>query len=170
MALKNSINHARFFVQDTATGLGVAGLTVGAGSFTSIKLSQDGTLGSDIKATISLTDEGTGWYNFETTALQNNYTYIAPVVVPAIATYQTYGVTLYTEGVIAELTDPIPELSGDPGGTPTMREAIMMLFMKARNAETVTATAKTVKNNAGATIMTHTLADDGTTFTKAKLA
>lgn len=95
MAAKYAINTVRFFVQDTATGLGVAALTVAGNAFTTIKLSQDGVLGADIKATITLVDEGTGWYNFATTALQANYDCIAPVVVPATATYQAFGVTFY---------------------------------------------------------------------------
>ena len=99
MAAKYAINTVRFFVQDTATGLGVAGLTVAGNSFTSIKLSQDGVLGADIKATITLVDEGAGWYNFVLTALQANYECISPVVVPATATYQAYGVTFYTSKI-----------------------------------------------------------------------
>jgi hypothetical protein len=98
MALKNVATWLRFFVVDTATGLGVPGLTVGGGSFSSIKLSQDGSLaGGDIKGSISLVDEGTGWYNFAVSALQMNKTCVSPVVVPATVTYQGYGVTVYTE-------------------------------------------------------------------------
>ena len=68
-------------------------------------------------------------------------------------------------------TTAIAELTGDPGATPGgIIKALCLLYMKARNAETTTATAKTVKNSAGTTILTHTLADDGTTFTKGKLA
>jgi len=97
MAFKNAANTLRFFVQDTATGLGVAGLTVGGGGFTTIKLSQGGTLSADIKGDITLVAEATGWYNFAATAAYMNYTEIAPVVAPATATYQAYGVTVYTE-------------------------------------------------------------------------
>jgi hypothetical protein len=169
MALKNAINYARFFVQDSATGLGVAGLTVGAGSFTSIKLCQDAVLGDDIKATISLIDCATGWYGFALSAAQMNKSEVAPVVVPATATYQAYGVTIYTEQSV-DLSAAIAELAADPGATPTLVNAVMLLYMKARNAETVTATAKTVKNSAGTTVLTHTLSDDATTFTKSKVA
>ena len=67
-------------------------------------------------------------------------------------------------------TTAIAELAADPGATPGgILKALMLLYMKARNAETVTATEKTVKNNAGATVLTHALSDDGTTFTKGKV-
>lgn len=74
--------------------------------------------------------------------------------------------------VVKELLDTtaVAELAADPGATPAgIIKLLMLLYMKARNAETVTSAAKTVKNNAGATILTHALSDDGTTFTKGKV-
>jgi len=96
MPLRNAANILRFFVQDTTTGKGIAGLTIAAPDFTSIKLSQDGVVGSDIKGSISLTDEGTGWYNFAITKAQAKFNCIAAVIVPVLSDYQAYGVTLYT--------------------------------------------------------------------------
>jgi len=95
--LKNSVSVAHLFIMDTATGLGVPSLTA-AGSFTSIKLCQDGTLGSDIKATLTgWADLGGGFYSFALTAAMTNYGVITPIVIPSTATYQGYGVTIYTE-------------------------------------------------------------------------
>ena len=75
------------------------------------------------------------------------------------------------EALNAIVTTAIAELTSDPGATPAgIIKALMLLYMKARNAETTTATAKTVKNSAGTTVLTHTLSDDGSTFTKGKLA
>ncbi len=70
----------------------------------------------------------------------------------------------------AALDAAITELAADPGTTPTTRTALMLLYMNLRNAGTTTATAQTIKNNAGATILTKALSDDGTTFTAAKVS
>jgi len=69
----------------------------------------------------------------------------------------------------ATFTNDMPELSADPGATPTIKEAITLLYSQLRNAETVTSTERTIKNDAGATILTQALSDDGTTFTKEKV-
>lgn len=96
----------------------------------------------------------------------------------AVSNYETKTM-LQTDAVTAdaladsgvdELWDAISaELTAEPGAEPTVREALMLLYMSLRNAETVTSTARTIKNNAGATIATATLNDDGTTFTKSNL-
>lgn len=96
MAIKNQPASLHFFVQDTATGLGVASLTAG-GSFTSIKLLSDNTLGSDIKGNITLTDGGAGYYSFSATAAMMNVDTIQVVAVPSTATYQAYSPVIYTE-------------------------------------------------------------------------
>jgi hypothetical protein len=325
MAAKYAVSTLRYFIQDTATGLGVAAKTAST-DYTSLKLSQDGVLSADLKASLTITDEGGGWYSVALTALQSNYDCLAAVPIPVTATYQGYGVTLYTskidnavaflglataganttvtlasdpygadnipngsiieivggtgkgqnrtiigyaystkiatvgrawvtnpstdsivmikqlncarvdanlnvysvdssgnpiatdakignpanidgggatladnlkkladdnggltfdattdsqnkiaaaEAVIKALLDTtaMAELTSDPGATPAgIIKALMLLYMKARNLETTTATAKTVANSAGTTLLTHTLSDDGTTFSKGKLA
>lgn len=69
------------------------------------------------------------------------------------------------------LDTAISELSaGVPTATPTIRTAIMLLYMALRNRTTTTATAQTIQNDAGSTIATATLSDDGTTMTKAEFA
>jgi len=52
MALKGKTSYISLYVQNTSSGSGVTGSTTR--SFSSIKLRQDGTLGSDIKSTLSL--------------------------------------------------------------------------------------------------------------------
>lgn len=55
-----------------------------------------------------------------------------------------------------------------PTATPTLRTGLMLLYMALRNRTTTTATTQTIQNNAGSTITSATLSDDGTTFTKAE--
>ena len=66
--------------------------------------------------------------------------------------------------------DTIAELTADPGATPTLQKAVMLAYMAIRNQGTETASARTIKNNAGTTILTAAMTDDGTTFTKGKFA
>lgn len=62
------------------------------------------------------------------------------------------------------------ELSAIPAATGTVLQAITALFMALRNKRTTTATADTISNDAGTTIATAVLSDDGTTFTKNEYA
>jgi hypothetical protein len=75
-----------------------------------------------------------------------------------------------TEIATAVLAATLTELAAVPGAGPSLADAIEFLYMALRNAGTDTASAATIKNNAGSTIATATLSDDGTTFTKAKYA
>lgn len=68
------------------------------------------------------------------------------------------------------LAAEITELAATPGASPTLEEAIAFLYMKLRNKLTETATAQTIANDAGDTIATAEMSDDGTTFTKGEFA
>lgn len=63
---------------------------------------------------------------------------------------------------------PIPELTGVPNATPTLQQALMLLFMSLRNNHTATQGAETIYNSAGTGITTAQLTDDGSTFTKGR--
>lgn len=72
-----------------------------------------------------------------------------------------------TEMVDVLRTDTMTELSqAAPSATPTMEEAIMLLYMAVRNKLTVTSTEKGFHNDAGTKIAKKTLSDDGTTYTE----
>lgn len=72
--------------------------------------------------------------------------------------------------VNAALDTAIAELAqAAPTATPTIRTALMLLYMMGRNNATVTATEKGVYNDAGTKIAKSTLSDDGTTFTDGEL-
>jgi hypothetical protein len=66
--------------------------------------------------------------------------------------------------------DTVAELAADPGATPTIEKALMLLYMALRNAATATSAAATIKNDAGATVLTKALSDDSTTFTAGKVS
>ena len=118
--IKGAGGTVHFFVINTATGLGVAGLTVAGNSFTSIKLAQNGALSADIKGTITLVDLLGGFYSFAISAGESDYASILPVIIPATATYQAYGICAYTEtaaraGNAMDLIDALKHISGSSG-------------------------------------------------------
>ena len=73
--------------------------------------------------------------------------------------------------VYTELTAAIAELAqGVPTATPTMKQALMLLYMAMRNQTLTTASEYGIYNDAATKIAKAALSDDGTTFTRAKLA
>ena len=74
------------------------------------------------------------------------------------------------EVVDALTTDTIPDLSSIPSATPTVKQALMLLYMALRNEGSETVTVRTLKNNAGDSIGTATTSDSGTVFTKGKFS
>jgi hypothetical protein len=62
----------------------------------------------------------------------------------------------------------IPELTGIPASTPTLFQAMMLLYMSLRNNHTATSTQESISNSSGSAIASAQLSDDGTTFTKGR--
>ena len=63
-------------------------------------------------------------------------------------------------------SDVMNELVGVPSATPTLKKAIMFLFMAFRNKRTSTATAVNVFNASGAVITSAVQSDNSSTYTK----
>lgn len=82
---------------------------------------------------------------------------------------ETMKTSVNGEVVDALGTDTLAELSqGAPPATPTIKQALMLLYMAFRNERTSTDSLLNIKNDAGTVICKATLSDDGTTFTKAE--
>jgi hypothetical protein len=62
----------------------------------------------------------------------------------------------------------MPELTSIPGPTPTMWQALMLLYMSLRNLHTASGAQETICNDAGAGFTNAALSDNGTVYTKAK--
>ncbi len=72
-----------------------------------------------------------------------------------------------------DLDTAISELSAQPGATPTLREAVMLLYMALRNktvVQTLGTDALEIHNNAGTKIGSKALTDDGSDYTEAQMA
>lgn len=155
--LKNTASRMYLFVVDRITnpGKGVTGLTA-AGSFTSIKLDQDGTLSADIKATLTnWLDEGTGGYSFDVTAAQVNYGTIKPIAVCSNADYQAYGTPVYTHEMLTATLE----------GTTTVSTALQRILAYCAGKITRSSLTYTYRNQAdNADVMT--LTSSSTTRTR----
>ena len=76
---------------------------------------------------------------------------------------------LATDAVTEIWTKALAELTqAAPSATPSVLNAIALLYMIARNAVTVTSTTKTFSNDAGVVIAKKSLTDDGTTYTESE--
>lgn len=64
----------------------------------------------------------------------------------------------------------IPELPNLPGPTPTIFQALMLLYMSLRNLHTASSAQETICNDAGTPVTSANLSDNGTIYTKAKFS
>lgn len=91
--------------------------------------------------------------------------------IAAIAALNNLSAAQVLTQVNSALDTAISELGvGAPTATPTLRTGLMLLYMALRNRTTTTSSTQTIQNNAGTTIASATVSDDGTTFTKAEFA
>lgn len=89
----------------------------------------------------------------------------------AIAALNNLSAAQVLTQVNAALDTAISELGvASPTATPTIRTALMLMYMALRNKVTVTSTAKKVHNDAGTSVAQKSLSDDGATYTEAEMA
>lgn len=88
-----------------------------------------------------------------------------------VAQFEAAALTaIETEAAAALGTDTLSELAqGQPPVNPTMKQAIMFLYMALRNNLLTTGSQLSVCNDSGTVICKATLTDDGTTFTRSKV-
>lgn len=129
---------------------------------------------------ISLTEQSpTGYYSaaFPTSIGAGKYTEVfyqgaGATTDPVIGSGAIYwNGTTEEQGVGSVMnSQTFSELGSVPPATPTLAQAIMMLYMSIRNVHSATAIQEIIKNDAGTTIGTATLSDNGTTTTKGKFS
>jgi hypothetical protein len=149
ITLANSTNYVGCIVRTTG-GTGGGG-TGGANNQARMIVSQSGAV-----ATISP--------NWETNPA-NDTTYDILLTELYRATADVNVVSIAGENVSA-----MAELTGDPGATPSLVKALMLLYMKLRNKVTQTATEQKIHNSAGSAILTAAVSDNGTTTEKGKFS
>jgi len=129
--------------------------------------SQDG--GAFVDCTNEAAEQGvTGWYALTITAAELNFGVISVRVQTSTAGIMptAFMITTYTateDVTLAELAQ------AQPSATPTLRDALMLLYMALRNETETDATLLEIKNDAGTVICKATLSDDAVDFVRAKL-
>jgi len=105
-----------------------------------------------------------------TVAIRGNFT-VSGITNLTLSDDARYDITQVNDQVVDVLrTDTLTELGvASPSASPTFEDAIMLLYMAIRNANTATATARAVKNDAGTQIASAVMSDNGTTFDQGKL-
>jgi hypothetical protein len=98
------------------------------------------------------------------------------VLGPGDLAADTIGASELGADAVAEIRDAVltgatlAELpQAAPPATPTLAQAMMLLYMAIRNLLEVTATEKRISNDAGTIIAKKALSDDGTTFQEAEM-
>ena len=70
----------------------------------------------------------------------------------------------------AALSDPLMQLAqGKPSASPSLGDAVMLIYMAIRNQLDVTNQTKSIYNDAGVVVAKKTLTDDGTTYSEAEM-
>ena len=64
----------------------------------------------------------------------------------------------------------MPELATIPGPTPSLFQALMLMYMSLRNIHTASSAQESIYNDAGSSITTSTLNDNGSVYTKGKFS
>ncbi len=111
--------------------------------------------------------QATGVYSLDLTAAEMN---VALVVVKMTTSTAGKNIPLHVIHTFTPTEDiTLAELAqAQPSATPTLRNALMLLYMAIRNLTTTSSTLLEINNNAGTVIAKSTLADVGADFTKAK--
>jgi len=151
----------------SAMGLGSANLDTQLGDIPTVSEFNARTLASADYATAANLATVAGYLDTEIAAILEDTGTTIPAQISALNNISTAQVLAQCT---AALETAITELSGVPSATPTTKQALMLLYMALRNRTTTTASAQTIQNDAGSTIATATLSDDGTTMTKGEFA
>lgn len=129
---------------------------------------------------ISLTEQSpTGYYMaaFPSTIIAGKYSEVFYTGLGSTTDPVIGNSMIYWNGTIEEqgigqvfINQTLAELNSVPPATPTLEQALMMLYMSIRNVHTATAVQETISNDAAGIIGRATLSDNGTTTTKGKFA
>ena len=150
-----------------AADVTIASVTGAVGSVTGAVGSVTGAVGSVAGQTLANLDVASS-----TLATAANLATVAGYIDTEVASILA---AVDTEvAAIKAKTDNLPgatmaELAqGIPPATPSLEQALMALYMTLRNRLDVTATTKSVTNDAGTVIFKKALSDDGTTYSEAE--
>ena len=94
---------------------------------------------------------------------------ISPTAFTQVTISQSSSATIVGVGGSDVGDTAIPELSAIPPASPTLKEAIALLYMAFRNRITVTSSSKSVYKDDDTSLGSKSLSDDGSTYTEEKI-
>ena len=112
------------------------------------------------------TDLTTGISDLET-AIDASETTITTKIDDVLA--ETADIYVDTQAIYDAVVGAIPELTTIPAATPTLKEAVQLLYQALRNRKTQTASDRTIAKSDNTVIGTASTSDNGTTLTVSKL-
>ena len=170
-------NNAESFFDGTGYGIQAASAlaTVDVGKISgdataanNAELFFDGT-GYGIQAASAVTTVDVGKISGSATAADNVEANIGNLDAAVSSRSTLSSANVNTEVVDVLRVDALAELAqGIPPATPTMSQAVMLLYMAVRNQLTVTSAERAFYNDAGTKVSKKVLSDDGTTYTEAE--
>jgi len=133
--------------------------------------------GASANTTNNPSHEGEGIYSLVLDATEMQAARIVITVIDsATKVWEDQAIIIDTYGnssaelTLANYTQAISELSqAKPSATPSLDNAIMLLYMTLRNKLDVTSSAKEVHNDAGTVICKKTLSDDGSVYIETEM-
>jgi hypothetical protein len=140
------------------------------GKTVAITISKNGAaFGNPSAGATNATEIASGWYYVDLSTTDTAT--LGPLAVRGTATASddaganfrvVSNVSAGFDGAMAELAQ------ATPAATPSWQAALMLLYMMTRNQLNVTATQKSIYNDAGTVIAKKVLSDDGTTYSEAE--
>ncbi len=182
---------ALVYISDERTGGPLTGLVFNSSGLTAYRARSDDGNAAGTAMTLATATRGTytslGFIEKDATNMPGWYEFGVPTACAAsgspycVVHFQGVNAMkpakLFIELVDNTATDSVNLLSvtgmtelsqATPSATPTMQDALMALYMALRNSTLTTSGQISYTNDAGTVIFKCTLADDGTTFTKAE--
>jgi hypothetical protein len=149
----------------TAGGGGGGGVT--ASDISDIASAVVALLASDLSDTLSATRQGVSKLVVIQSQASDIQSYLAGMSGVLSDTYSL--LSDFQSDFASRFPAAIPELTGDPGATPTWAQAEALQFMWLRNNSKTTTTKRYLRNNAGTTVLSGVHSDDGTSYLQGKL-
>lgn len=181
MAIRNQALTVNFLAWNTSTN---AGQTGDSANFT-LRLIKDG--GTPAAPTNSISEPDAtnmpGTYELALTATEMDADFVTlhgisstgnVVIIPLHITTESGDLAVMDANIDSLLTGTISELSqGVPPATPTLQQAVMLMYMALRNKTNVTTSGASdyleINNDAGTVICKKTLTDDGSDYSEAEM-
>lgn len=154
-------------LRSAITAGGGGGGTVTASDISDIASAVYALLASDLSDTLSAARQGVSRVLLVQSLVSDIQSYLVGMSGMLSDTYSA--VSNLQSDFDSRFPATIPELTADPGATPTWAQAEAIQFMWLRNNSKTTSSKRFLRNSAGTTVLSATHGDDGTSYVQGKL-